>query len=96
MPHARNASVLPLAARHVLHVSAGGMTRHAPSMSGCIEHSMRIDILCTSMHLLQVVMDLGRPPLARFPSGDVKLSTDPITQEDLDFAVRQVMMLFII
>ncbi|GLC40671.1 hypothetical protein PLESTM_001099900 [Pleodorina starrii] len=42
------------------------------------------------LELLEVVMDLGRPPLARFPSGDVKLSQQPITAEDLDFAVRQV------
>ncbi|PNH02646.1 hypothetical protein TSOC_011361 [Tetrabaena socialis] len=42
------------------------------------------------LELLEVVMDLGRPPLARFPSGDVKLSADPISAEDLDFAVQQV------
>jgi hypothetical protein len=38
----------------------------------------------------QVVMDLGRPPLARFPDGDVRLSESPITQADLDYAVSQV------
>ncbi|PNW72226.1 hypothetical protein CHLRE_16g676850v5 [Chlamydomonas reinhardtii] len=42
------------------------------------------------LELLEVVMDLGRPPLARFPGGDVKLSTAAITAEDLEFAVRQV------
>ncbi|KXZ55595.1 hypothetical protein GPECTOR_2g1145 [Gonium pectorale] len=42
------------------------------------------------LELLEVVMDLGRPPLARFPAGDVKLSTQPISAEDLDFAVHQV------
>ncbi|KAG2434063.1 hypothetical protein HXX76_007791 [Chlamydomonas incerta] len=42
------------------------------------------------LELLEVVMDLGRPPLARFPGGDVKLSAAPITAEDLEFAVRQV------
>lgn len=35
-------------------------------------------------------MDLGRPPIARFPSGDVKLSPEPITTEDLHYAVGQV------
>lgn len=35
-------------------------------------------------------MDLGRPPLARFPSGDVRLSEDPVTQDDLALAVAQV------
>ena len=35
-------------------------------------------------------MDLGRPPLARFASGDVRLSEQPILQEDLEYAVSQV------
>eukprot|EP00200_Dunaliella_tertiolecta_P012268 CAMPEP_0202373952 /NCGR_PEP_ID=MMETSP1127-20130417/4887_1 /ASSEMBLY_ACC=CAM_ASM_000462 /TAXON_ID=3047 /ORGANISM="Dunaliella tertiolecta, Strain CCMP1320" /LENGTH=759 /DNA_ID=CAMNT_0048970985 /DNA_START=140 /DNA_END=2420 /DNA_ORIENTATION=+ len=40
--------------------------------------------------LLEVVMDLGRSPIARFPNGDVKLSEQPITSEDLDFAIQKV------
>jgi stage III sporulation protein SpoIIIAA len=40
--------------------------------------------------LLEVVMDLGRPPLARFPGCDERLSDLAVTQEDLDFAVQQV------
>jgi hypothetical protein len=40
--------------------------------------------------LLEVVMDLGRPPHARFPGCDEKLAEEPVTQEDLDFAVTQV------
>jgi stage III sporulation protein SpoIIIAA len=40
--------------------------------------------------LLEVVMDLGRPPLARFPTGDVRLSEDPVSNEDLDQAVAKV------
>lgn len=40
--------------------------------------------------LLEVVMDLGRPPLARFPGGDVKLSEEPVTAEDLAQAVDKV------
>eukprot|EP00967_Tisochrysis_lutea_P105698 scaffold161356_cov15-Tisochrysis_lutea.AAC.1 len=35
-------------------------------------------------------MDLGRSPIARFPNGDVKLSEQPITSEDLDFAIQKV------
>lgn len=41
-------------------------------------------------HLIEVVMDLGRKPLARFPSGDFILSDHPITMEDLDHAISQV------
>jgi len=37
--------------------------------------------------LIEVVMDLGRPPLARFPAGDVCLSDQPVTGEDLGYAV---------
>ncbi|KAI8470498.1 MAG: hypothetical protein J3K34DRAFT_385264 [Monoraphidium minutum] len=40
--------------------------------------------------LLEVVMDLGRPPLARFPGGDVRLSDDPVSTEDLEQAVAKV------
>lgn len=40
--------------------------------------------------MLEVVMDLGRPPIARFPSGDVRLSESPVSAEDLDYAVQQV------
>ena len=35
-------------------------------------------------------MDLGRPPLARFPDGEVQLSPLPVTAEDLEQAVEQV------
>lgn len=37
--------------------------------------------------LVEVVMDLGRPPLARFPRGDVKLTQDSVTEADLQYAV---------
>lgn len=40
--------------------------------------------------LLEVVMDLGRPPTARFPGRDERLDSNPVTQEDLDYAVAQV------
>ena len=40
--------------------------------------------------LLEVVMDLGRPPLARFPTGDVRLAEEPVSAEDLEQAVAKV------
>lgn len=43
------------------------------------------------MQLVEVVMDLGRAPLARFPgSGDVVLSSEIISHADLEYAVSQV------
>lgn len=42
-------------------------------------------------YLIEVVMDLGRNPLARFPTGDFELSESPITVQDLEFATSQVM-----
>ncbi|KAK6774759.1 hypothetical protein RDI58_029998 [Solanum bulbocastanum] len=41
-------------------------------------------------NLIEVVMDLGRMPLARFPSGDFILSDQPITLDDLQQATSQV------
>ena len=35
-------------------------------------------------------MDVGRPPLARFPAGDVRLSEALITYADLNEAVAKV------
>lgn len=40
--------------------------------------------------LIEVVLDLGRKPLARFPSGDFVLSSDPITVQDIEHATCQV------
>ncbi|KAM3195318.1 hypothetical protein ACQJBY_071437 [Aegilops geniculata] len=40
--------------------------------------------------LVEVVMDLGRPPLARFPSGDFLLSDRPISFDDLRQATSKV------
>uniref|UniRef100_A0ACD5XZQ1 Uncharacterized protein n=1 Tax=Avena sativa TaxID=4498 RepID=A0ACD5XZQ1_AVESA len=40
--------------------------------------------------LVEVVMDLGRPPLARFPSGDFLLSQRLISFEDLQHATAKV------
>nr|XP_016484072.1 PREDICTED: uncharacterized protein ycf45-like [Nicotiana tabacum] len=41
-------------------------------------------------YLIEVVMDLGRKPLARFPSGDFILSDHPITLDDLQHAISKV------
>ena len=35
-------------------------------------------------------MDLGRPPLARFPSGDLRLANDVISRADLEHAISKV------
>ena len=40
--------------------------------------------------LLEVVLDLGRLPEARFPSGDIILDEREITRDDLDYLVRQI------
>lgn len=45
--------------------------------------------------LIEVVMDLGRKPLARFPSGDFVLSDHPITAEDIQRATSQVSWCFL-
>ena len=40
--------------------------------------------------LLEVVLDLGREPEARFPGEVVSLSPDAVTREDLDYVVARV------
>ena len=40
--------------------------------------------------LLEIVLDLGRAPEARFVSGDVSLSEDEVTHQDLDHIVHQI------
>jgi hypothetical protein len=41
-------------------------------------------------NLIEVVMDLGRPPLARFPGRDVRLAEEAVSSESLALAVQQV------
>src|SRR5437667_12727880 len=41
-------------------------------------------------NLIEVVLDLGRPPEARFPNRAVNLSDSPITREDLDYVTHRV------
>ncbi len=40
--------------------------------------------------LLEIVMDLGRYAEGRFPDGEVILSTQPITYDDLDYVVKRI------
>ena len=40
--------------------------------------------------LIEVVMDLGRPPEARFPSGQVVLDDDEVTPDDIQHTIERV------
>ncbi len=40
--------------------------------------------------LLEIVMDLGRLPEGRFPDGEVILSTQPVTDIDLEYVVEHI------
>ncbi len=40
--------------------------------------------------LLEVVMDLGREPEARFPGRELLLSSHPVTEEDLDYVIQRI------
>ena len=40
--------------------------------------------------LVEIVMDLGRRPEARFPTHPEYLSTKPITWQDLDYSVKRL------
>ncbi|MGH2493227.1 MAG: R3H domain-containing nucleic acid-binding protein [Ktedonobacteraceae bacterium] len=40
--------------------------------------------------LLEIVMDLGRLPEGRFPEGEVILSTQPVTNADLEYVVEHI------
>ncbi|KAL8199586.1 hypothetical protein R6Q57_013154, partial [Mikania cordata] len=41
-------------------------------------------------NMIEFVMDLGRQPLARFPSGDCVISDEPVKLEDLHHAISKV------
>lgn len=42
--------------------------------------------------LIEIVMDLGRSPLARFPSGDWIISDEPVKIDDLSHAISKVVV----
>lgn len=46
--------------------------------------------------LIEIVMDLGRKPLARFPSGDWVISDQPVKLEDLRHAISKVIFSWIL
>ena len=41
-------------------------------------------------NLLEVVMDLGRPPEARFPDRETVLNNQEVTQEDIDYVTSRI------
>ncbi|MRS05259.1 AAA family ATPase, partial [bacterium] len=43
-----------------------------------------------SENLLEIILDLGRQPIARFVSGEVILSEDEIKRTDIDFVVAHI------
>jgi stage III sporulation protein SpoIIIAA len=43
-----------------------------------------------SDNLIEIVMDLGRPPMARFTDGERQLSIDEVTRSDIDFVVTRI------
>ncbi len=43
-----------------------------------------------SSELLEVVLDLGRPPEARYPDREVVLSNKEVSQEDIDYIVSRI------
>ncbi len=47
-------------------------------------------LLPTRHELLEVVLDLGREPEARFPGRELILSSLPVTGEDLDYVVQRI------
>ena len=53
-----------------------------------IQHSLRE--IGRSSDLIEVVMDLGRLPEARFTDGEVYLSTDEITSEDVANVIDKI------
>jgi stage III sporulation protein SpoIIIAA len=40
--------------------------------------------------LIEVILDLGRPPQARFPHGDVDLDPHEVTEEDIEHVVSRI------
>lgn len=49
-----------------------------------------VNQLGNGSELLEIVMDLGRLPEGRFPEGEVILSTQPVTEADLEYVVGRI------
>lgn len=52
--------------------------------------SSAVNRVNNSDNLIEIVMDLGRPPLARFTDGELQLSEDEITRADIDYVVTRI------
>eukprot|EP00959_Pyramimonas_sp_CCMP1952_P035126 735533-Pyramimonas_sp.AAC.1 len=46
--------------------------------------------LCAEIQLVELVLDLGRIPKARFPTGDYNLGSDVLVRDDIDYIVLSV------
>jgi len=88
--HARFARCLSRRPSHGL--ARGSEDRLQPPLgwSPCVARAPRSAGGALRPQVLEVVMDVGRPPLARIPAGDVRLSEAVITYADLDTAVAKV------
>lgn len=67
----------------MLCAAAGAADHEPPAIGPCSP-------ICCAVQLVEVVMDLGRPPLARFPSGDAVLREAPMSREELEAVLSQV------
>ncbi|KAF9597930.1 hypothetical protein IFM89_022680 [Coptis chinensis] len=82
-------------------VSSSVQSHLLPKLSGGKELEIFLELVPLRMrnellehdeigNLIEVVMDLGRKPIARFPSGDWVVSEQPVRLEDLRHAVSKV------
>eukprot|EP00898_Chlorokybus_atmophyticus_P006755 jgi/Chlat1/7080/Chrsp57S06770 len=55
-----------------------------------LEVRQRLDNHPDLEELIEIVLDLGRQPIARFPSGDEVLGNNPVTLQDLQYAIEKV------
>ena len=55
-----------------------------PSIAAAVTRANNSD------QLLEIVMDLGRHPVARFVSGDQELSQAEVTREEIDFVITRI------
>ena len=57
----------------------------------CMPSSGGLGAACGAREqIVEIVMDLGRPPLARFPGGDLRLSEQVVSPQDLQHAIDKV------
>jgi len=64
-----------------LNALLGGLPPHI--REALDRHGMALD-------LLEVILDLGREPEARFPGREIILSDRPVSQEDLDYVIQRI------